>query len=224
MAATPDPGKRSKGAIRHLRDFWSRITEGLKLGQLWGQFKSEATATYGFYSKDVDRENIDREKSKFKRFWRLAWGLFLAMLMKLSPARRVLLIAAIILLIVRNDNYDLGWLGAAILFLLLALELADRVTMKRDLEIAREIQQWLVPARPPVIAGVDIAFATRPQNTVAGDYYDAFLRPLAASGAGNPSLLIAVADVAGIGTSRQTRASLKFFDTMIPFVSRIPSD
>ena len=197
MAATPDPGKRSKGAIRHLRDFWSRITEGLKLGQLWGQFKSEATATYGFYSKDVDRENIDREKSKFKRFWRLAWGLFLAMLMKLSPARRVLLIAAIIFLIVRNDNYDLGWLGAAILFLLLALELADRVTMKRDLEIAREIQQWLVPARPPVIAGVDIAFATRPQNTVAGDYYDAFLRPLAASGAGNPSLLIAVADVAG---------------------------
>ena len=110
-----------------------RITEGLKLGQLWGQFKSEATATYGFYSKDVDRENIDREKSKFKRFWRLAWGLFLAMLMKLSPARRVLLIAAIIFLIVRNDNYDLGWLGAAILFLLLALELADRVTMKLSL-------------------------------------------------------------------------------------------
>jgi phosphoserine phosphatase RsbU/P len=197
MAATSNPGKPSKGAIRHLRDFWSRITEGLKLGQLWGQFKSEATATYGFYSRDVDRENIDREKSKFKRFWRLAWGLFLAMLMKLSPARRVLLIAAIILLIAHNDNYDFGWLSAAILFLLLALELADRVTMKRDLEIAREIQQWLVPAQPPVIAGMDIAFATRPQNTVAGDYYDAFLRPLAASGASNPSLLIAVADVAG---------------------------
>src|ERR1700678_4110523 len=197
MAATPDPGKRSKGAIRHLRDFWSRITEGLKLGQLWGQFKSEATATYGFYSKDVDRENIDREKSKFKRFWRLAWGLFLAMLMKLSPARRVLLIAAIILLIVRNDNYDLGWLGAAILFLLLALELADRVTMKRDLEIAREIQQWLVPSAPPQIPGIDIAFATRPQNTVAGDYYDAFLRQMPGVTPDSAALLVVVADVAG---------------------------
>jgi len=196
MAATSDPGKRSKGAIRHLRDFWSRITEGLMLGQLWGQFKSEAAATYVFYSKDVDREDIDREKSKFKRYLRLAWALFLAMLMKLSPARRVLLIAAIILLFARNENYDFAWLSAAILFLLLALELADRVTMKRDLEIAREIQQWLVPAQPPVIAGMDIAFATRPQNTVAGDYYDAFLRP-SASGASNPSLLIAVADVAG---------------------------
>ena len=197
MAATPNPGKRSTGAIRRVRDFWSRVTEGLMISQLWGQFKSEATATYGFYSKDVDREDIDREKSKFKRFWRLAWGLFLAILMKLSPARRVLLIAAIILLVVRNDNYDAGWLGAVILFLLLALELADRVTMKRDLEIAREIQQWLVPAQPPTIAGMDIAFATRPQNTVAGDYYDAFLRPLPASGANSPALLIAVADVAG---------------------------
>jgi phosphoserine phosphatase RsbU/P len=197
MATASNPEKRSTGAIRRLRDFWARVTEGLKVSQLWGQFKAEATATYGFYSKDVDRDAIDREKSKFKRFWRIAWGLFLAMLMKLSPARRVLLIGAIILLIVRNDNYDSGWLGAAILFLLLALELADRVTMKRDLEIAREIQQWLVPAHPPAVAGMDIAFATRPQNTVAGDYYDAFLRPLPASGTSRPSLLIAVADVAG---------------------------
>ncbi len=52
---------------------------------------------------------------------------------------------------------------------LLALELADRVTMKRDLEIAREIQHWLVPAAPPRVPGVDIAFATRRVNTVAGD-------------------------------------------------------
>ncbi|MGD0404187.1 MAG: PP2C family protein-serine/threonine phosphatase [Candidatus Acidiferrales bacterium] len=197
MAETSNPEKRSKGLLHSLRDFWARVTEGLKISQLWGQFKSEATATYGFYSKDVDREAISQEKSKFKRFWRTAWGLFLAMLMKLSPARRVLLIAAILLLVIHDDNFDGIWLGAVILFLLLALELADRVTMKRDLEIAREIQQWLVPAQPPIIAGVDIAFATRPQNTVAGDYYDAFLRPLPSSGANMPSLLIAVADVAG---------------------------
>jgi sigma-B regulation protein RsbU (phosphoserine phosphatase) len=40
--------------------------------------------------------------------------------------------------------------------------------MKRDLEIAREIQEWLVPDHPPGVPGLDIAFATRPQNTVAG--------------------------------------------------------
>jgi len=61
------------------------------------------------------------------------------------------------------------------------------------LEIAKEIQTWLMPTKPPVVPGVEMAFATRPANTVAGDYYDAFLRP---SGDGS-MLLLAVADVAG---------------------------
>ena len=134
----------------------------------------------------MDWDTIGREKSKFKRILRSGWALFQAMLMKLSPARRVLLLVAVVLLMINPDfrlgngaQIDLGvaWIGTAILFVLLALELGDRVTMKRDLEIAREIQQWLVPSEPPQIPGVDIAFATRPQNTVAGDYYDAFLRP-----------------------------------------------
>jgi len=33
--------------------------------------------------------------------------------------------------------------------------------MKRDLEIAREIQNWLMPATPPAVPGADIAFESR---------------------------------------------------------------
>jgi sigma-B regulation protein RsbU (phosphoserine phosphatase) len=207
MATTPPPAAEVKqGLFQRLRAFWARLTEGFQLEQLWGQFKSEAQAGYVLYSKDVDWEAIGKEKSRFKRILRSAWALFQAMLMKLSPARRVLLVVAVILFVfnpnVRLKNgteVDLGlaWLATLILFMLLALELADRVTMKRDLEIAREIQQWLVPSEPPQIAGMDIAFATRPQNTVAGDYYDAFLRPVPEAGAMVPSLLVVVADVAG---------------------------
>jgi len=207
MATTPPPAAEVKqGLFQRLRAFWARLTEGFQLEQLWGQFKSEAQAGYVLYSKDVDWEAIGKEKSRFKRILRSAWALFQAMLMKLSPARRVLLVVAVILFVfnpnVRLKNgteVDLGlaWLATLILFMLLALELADRVTMKRDLEIAREIQQWLVPSEPPQIAGMDIAFATRPQNTVAGDYYDAFLRPVPGAGANTPSLLVVVADVAG---------------------------
>jgi sigma-B regulation protein RsbU (phosphoserine phosphatase) len=62
--------------------------------------------------------------------------------------------------------------------------------MKRDLEIAREIQRWLLPAASPEVAGFDLAFATRPANTVSGDYYDAFHRD-------GGRLLLIVADVAG---------------------------
>jgi len=67
--------------------------------------------------------------------------------------------------------------------------------MKRDLEIARDIQRMLLPEKPPAIPGLDIAFATKAANTVAGDYYDAFMRPHS----GDTRLLLIVADVAGKG-------------------------
>jgi len=194
------PSKR----VHRLRAFWTRVTEGLELEQLWGQFLSEAKASYGLYSRDVDWDEVRRTSRGPGRIWRSAWALFQALLMKLSPARRVLLLLAIALLIFQPDirsadhrfSIHLGGIGTLILFLLLALELADRVTMKRDLEIAREIQQWLVPDEAPAVPGFDIAFATRPQNTVAGDYYDSFLRPLP-DASGTQPLLIVVADVAG---------------------------
>jgi len=126
---------------------------------------------------------------------------------KLSPARRVLLLIALILLIFNpvfnwHDDagnhvfgFDLRLYGGLLLLLVLILEVGDRVVMKRDLEIAREIQNWLLPSEPPNIPGIDIAFQTRPANTVAGDYYDVFIRP--GGSPGQDRVLLAVADVAG---------------------------
>jgi phosphoserine phosphatase RsbU/P len=197
----PDAPRRAPGRFRL---FWARVTEGLELEQLWDQFLSEARTSYGLYSREVNWDEIDRRSRGPRRIWLSAWALFQAMLMKLSPARRVLLLLALVLLLVRLDLHSgkhqvtvqLAGLGTLILFVLLALELADRVTMKRDLEIAREIQQRLVPETAPTVPGFDIAFQTRPQNTVAGDYYDAFLRPLN-DRTGTQPLLVIVADVAG---------------------------
>src|SRR5437764_4598132 len=67
--------------------------------------------------------------------------------------------------------------------------------MKRDLQIAREIQSWLLPGAPPQIPGLAIAYTTRPANTVAGDYYDVFPRP-GRTNAEN-RVVLAIADVAG---------------------------
>jgi sigma-B regulation protein RsbU (phosphoserine phosphatase) len=188
---------------RRVRGLWERITGGFELEQLWGQFLSEARSSYGLFSREVDWEKIDSTTNRWLKPFRIMWALFIAMLMKLTPARRVLLLLVFILVLVQGQihfgkgelSVDLTWLGTALLFVILALELADRVTMKRDLEIAREIQQWLVPEKPPEVPGVDIAFASLPQNTVAGDSYDAFLRP--PNGSGVSPLVLAVADVAG---------------------------
>jgi sigma-B regulation protein RsbU (phosphoserine phosphatase) len=123
---------------------------------------------------------------------------------RLTPVRRMLLLVAIALMVIPQFEYTNNTgvritpnatSSAFILLVLLVLELADRVGLKRDLEIARDIQRMLLPEKPPMLPGLDIAFGTKAANTVAGDYYDAFLRP----NTGDSRLLLIVADVAGKG-------------------------
>jgi phosphoserine phosphatase RsbU/P len=193
-------------------NFWQRVTEGIEIQALWAQFTAEARSSYSLYTREVDWDAVKHDAPP-RRFFKIARSLFWAMLMKLSPARRVFLLLALVFAVlavtsfqvqVGNKNVEavappntafiLASVGA--LVFLLALELADRVTMKRDLEIAREIQHWLVPERPPEVPGADIAFTSRPANTVGGDYYDAFL--LNGGEAAPPKrLMMVVADVAG---------------------------
>jgi len=184
-----------------VRHFWQRISEGRQIDELWSQFTSDARASYSFYMKEADAEELGSRRG-FNRLYHICKTLFWSMLMKMTPARRVLLLVALAMLVMsgfkfqfgRNFSFDVNFeaLAAFLLLLLLSLELADKVTMKRDLEIAREIQTWLVPSQPPQVPGADIAFATRPQNSVAGDYYDAFYPDER-----RDRLLLVIADVAG---------------------------
>jgi|SRR5215469_12800760 len=194
--SAPPPVQPSTGRRIPGDGLWDRISEGKELGDLWSQFSADAQASYGFYGRDLDWKAIN-EIPFWKRPIRIAKQIFWALLMKLTPARRIFLFFALFLLVVSAFNSDVRYeLIAALGFLfVLSLELADKVTMKRDLEIAREIQSWLVPSSAPRVPGANIAFRTRPQNSVAGDYYDAFYPQ------GSPlqggKLFLAIADVAG---------------------------
>ena len=195
------------GVKAQLNQFWQRVTNGLELNQLWTQFHTDARASFRLYQRDYGaRRRQDTEPhSVFHTVLEFLW----AILEKLSPARRVLLLLGIIFLILPSGGFshtgksgevevvefDFHFYGGIVLFVLLMLEVSDRVVMKRDLEIARDIQSWLLPSTPPQVPGLAIAFATRPANTVAGDYYDVFARPATASG--ETRFLLAVADVAG---------------------------
>jgi sigma-B regulation protein RsbU (phosphoserine phosphatase) len=198
-ASSSPPKKRGR-----LSNFWFRVSEGQAVDDLWRQFVADAHASYGFYGKDVDWEEVQKH-SHWRRPFHIARQFFWALMMKLSPARRVLAVIALTLLVLSGFGVRLSdqivldtkteSIAALLLLLLLSLELADKVIMKRDLEIAREIQNWLVPSQPPDVPGAEIAFATRPQNSVAGDYYDAFYPTVSAAEGGK--LLLVVADVAG---------------------------
>src|SRR5271155_983232 len=191
-----------------LRQFWQRVTEGLELSQLWSQFETDARTGYRLYSRDVAAKTPEGLTHR-GRHLHVVREFFWAVLEKLSPARRVLLLAALIMLVFPTSGFsyhdaghelhvvelDFHFWGGVLLFLLLILEFADRVVMKRDLQIAREIQTWLLPGAPPQIPGLAIAYTTRPANTVAGDYYDVFPRP--GRTPDKNRVVLAVADVAG---------------------------
>ena len=191
-----------------LHRFWQRVTEGMELTQLWSQFETDARTGYRLYSRDVAAktpEGLTRRGHNLHVVKEFFW----AVLEKLSPARRVLLLAALIMLVFPSTGFqyqaaggethvvefDLHFWGGLLLFLLLMLEIADRVVMKRDLQIAREIQTWLLPGAPPQIPGISLTYTTRPANTVAGDYYDVFPRP--GKTIEESRVVFAVADVAG---------------------------
>ncbi|MCX8038805.1 MAG: SpoIIE family protein phosphatase [Candidatus Sumerlaeia bacterium] len=75
---------------------------------------------------------------------------------------------------------------------LLHQSLVEQNRLERELEIARTIQMNLLPRRPPVVSGFEIAAMSLPAKCVGGDYYD-FVEI-------DPDhLAIVVADVSGKG-------------------------
>lgn len=73
-------------------------------------------------------------------------------------------------------------------------ELRDQERIKRELEIAQEVQQKLLPAEMPTVEGFQIDGICIPAQEVGGDYYDFFLLDKGHLG-------IVIADVSGKGTS-----------------------
>jgi hypothetical protein len=227
--AVPPPPRRRSEFLVQLDHFWQKVTEGLELSQLWKQFQSDARTSYRLYQKDFSTRSLQeaRQKGFFQTAQEFAW----AILEKLTPARRVLLIIGVILLIfpgggfeyhnrageLQVAEFDFHFFGGILLFVLLMLEIADRVVMKRDLEIARDIQKWLLPAAPPQVSGLQIAFATRPANTVAGDYYDVFARPAENA---DQKYLFTVADVAG--KSMPAALLMATFQASLKTLSSVP--
>jgi phosphoserine phosphatase RsbU/P len=203
--------RRRSEFVAALERFWQRVTEGLAVSQLWSQFKQDAQTGFRLYRQDINAQPHPDQRRR-ERFLQIVQELTWAILGKLTPARRVLLLIGIVLLILPGGGIEIRdahgrveftgpmfqfW-GGLVLFVLLMLEVADRVVMKRDLEIARDIQSWLLPASPPIVPGLTVAFTTRPANTVAGDFYDIFPRPEPNANSSKDSrFLLAVADVAG---------------------------
>lgn len=72
-----------------------------------------------------------------------------------------------------------------------AREVSQRERFARELEIAKEVQEQLLPKKPPAVPGLDYAGICFPAQSIGGDYFDYF--------SGDGCLYFAVGDVAGKG-------------------------
>jgi sigma-B regulation protein RsbU (phosphoserine phosphatase) len=80
--------------------------------------------------------------------------------------------------------------GFLLMNLLVLLEVADRLSLKRDLEVAKEIQSAMLPNGTWSGPGVEAFGLTKPANTVGGDFYDILPQP-------DGTVIVALGDVAG---------------------------
>lgn len=69
-------------------------------------------------------------------------------------------------------------------------EVKDAERVKREMEIAQQIQMGLLPGNPPAIPGIELAGRCLPATQVGGDYYDFFL-------SSDNKLGVVIADVSG---------------------------
>ena len=201
-----------------LRDFVTTYTSDLKAEDLGRLFTRDAREAYEFFARTIDPKELEGLNWQ-RRFVVQLRLFFTAFTMKLSPARRIVYAASIIFAIVGVFNLMQfryaqthvantevrvqtpvvpdGLFSLVIAFglvnLIVLLEVADRLSLKNDLEIAREIQKAMLPPGRFRAPGADVAGFSRPANTVGGDFYE--ILPL-----GDGQLVTAVGDVAGKGS------------------------
>jgi sigma-B regulation protein RsbU (phosphoserine phosphatase) len=206
------------GPAARARDFFDVYTKDLKAGDLQRLFTRDAREAYEFFSRGVDRSGMARLPWHL-RAWSSVKLFFMAFTMRLSPARRILYAIALLIstvgilkLFSGIGFYRIfGWIlvpvplpiwpdgtvalitGFVLLNLLVMMEVADRLSLKYDLNVARDIQLAMLPQGTYRAPGIEVHGETRPANTVGGDFYDLIPLP-------HGRLLVALGDVAGKGS------------------------
>jgi hypothetical protein len=180
--------EKAQKAVTQARQFVREYTHGLNVRDLRRMFDEDATHAYKVLIRDYD-PRLEPEESK-RRFLYRAKVVFLGLSYKLSPARRILFLAALLFAILGLANaldIDFGtplthihvefsplWflLSIGALLWLLIIELVDRVRVRDELEVARKLQSDLLPESSPEVEPYHFAHSYRTANEVGGDYYD----------------------------------------------------
>jgi serine phosphatase RsbU (regulator of sigma subunit) len=209
----------------HWFDAWTRdIARDVTAEDLQRLFTRDTGDAYRFFSRGLDEDQLAKEHWWRRQFLRVR-QVFTAFTLELSPARRSLYLISLVVALIGvmklyrqwsivtvpfgTPFFSLGiyapqWadgtfallVSIILINLLLLMEVADRLSLKGELEVAREIQLAMLPTGTYVAGDAEICGVTRPANTVGGDFYDVL--PLVGDPEGR--VIVTIGDVAGKGS------------------------
>jgi sigma-B regulation protein RsbU (phosphoserine phosphatase) len=191
----------ANSTLGHEPKIGSVLLDDLRQGDFIGTLKRDFRELRGFMLTE-ERQKRLKEMGRFKRWIFISWWLLKALILKLTPARRILVIIGLVLVfLTRSISYqghnlqirsETAAAGAAIILFVLMLELKDKLTAQKELEAGRTVQEALKPERTPRVPGWSLWLFTRSANEVGGDLVD-FMR------ADGNRFGMALGDVAGKG-------------------------
>ena len=173
------------------RSFVADYTDGLNVRDLKRMFGEDATKAFRVLSRDQGEPASP--KDDVAGFLHGLKVVFLGISHKLSPARRLIFACAVLATLLgllggRSLAFSAGdftfSFGTATFYLIVALcafaflftmELVDRIRVRDELEVARQLQNDLLPQEAPSLPGFAFAHSYRTANEVGGDYFDVSL-------------------------------------------------
>ena len=180
------PSEKSSGPgtpprlIHTLKDDVRVVTEDVMRRGVGRSVGGTLASLEAFYLTADERQRLT-ELDDVRRQLRRVWYFIRGLLMKLTPARRIMLAIALLSLMLGNGRIDintvhLGYethaLSALLLLFVLVLELKDKLVARDELEAGRAVQLALLPIERPAVPGWDVWLYTRPANDVGGDLVD----------------------------------------------------
>ncbi len=203
------------------RAWINTYTRDLSREDLQRLFTDDTRDAYDFYTRGLDEEELvalpwwKRVGVRFRQ-------VFVAFTLKLPAARRAVYFVALFFALLGIIQLFRGFgvvplplglpflsvdvllptwatgtltmvISLVLVNLLMLLEVAERLSLKGELEVAREIQLALLPRGTYPTHDIEISGFTKPANTVGGDFYDVLPQP-------DGKIVVTLGDVAGKGS------------------------
>jgi serine phosphatase RsbU (regulator of sigma subunit) len=180
--------------IKKTRGFFQWYTTGLSRKEIERMLHKDALEALTYYKDKTTLKDSLPEQKSLKSKIRIFREIFLSFLMQLTPARRFFYGLSFVGFVLALLTAKVIWILGAFVILngLLAMELADKLTTRDELEIAREIQVSLEPKQVPEFPWLSVSFSSMPAKIVGGDFFNVVKR-------NDSQMLSIVGDVAGKG-------------------------